>query len=62
MKKKGKIIVPTIVLAELMMSQKMVLKTGFATAQHWEFVGLWEKINNSQFKGGEFDSFMMHAG
>jgi len=27
-----------------------------------EFLGLWEKINNPNFKGVEFDSFMYEAG
>ena len=26
------------------------------------FLGLWEKINNSNFKGVEFDSFLNEAG
>lgn len=27
-----------------------------------EFLGLWEKINNPDFKGVEFDSFLYQAG
>ena len=27
-----------------------------------EFLGLWERLNNSDFKGVEFDSFMNEAG
>ena len=27
-----------------------------------EFLGLWEKLHNSNFKGGEFDSFRNQAG
>jgi hypothetical protein len=27
-----------------------------------EFLGLWEKIHNPNFKGIEFDSFLFHAG
>jgi hypothetical protein len=37
--------------------------------KHWmrskttiEFLGLWEKINNPEFKGVEFDSFKNEAG
>ena len=27
-----------------------------------EFLGLWEQLHNSNFKGGEFDSFRIQAG
>lgn len=27
-----------------------------------EYLGLWEKISNAAFEGGEFDSFKLQAG
>ena len=41
---------------------KDVVKNWLRNRSTIEYLGLWEKINNPQFKGVEFDSFMMHAG
>jgi len=41
---------------------KDVVKNWLRTKSTIEFLGLWEKINNSKFKGVEFDSFLKQAG
>lgn len=41
---------------------KDVVKNWFRTRNTIEFLGLWEKINNSNFKGVEFDTFLKEAG
>jgi hypothetical protein len=39
-----------------------VVKNWLRSKSTIEFLGLWEKINNLDFKGVEFDSFMNQAG
>ena len=41
---------------------KDVVKNWMRSKSTIEFLGLWEKINNQNFKGVEFDSFMFEAG
>jgi len=41
---------------------KDVVKNWLRTRSTIEFLGLWEKINNPNFKGVEFDSFKNEAG
>lgn len=41
---------------------KDVVKNWMRSRSTVEFLGLWEKINNPNFKGVEFDSFMFEAG
>src|SRR3989338_11007789 len=41
---------------------KDVVKNWLRNKDTIEFLGLWEKINNPQFKGVEFDSFLSEAG
>ncbi|MCA9478439.1 MAG: KilA-N domain-containing protein, partial [Nanoarchaeota archaeon] len=41
---------------------KDVVKNWMRTRNSIEFLGLWEKINNPDFKGVEFDSFLNEAG
>lgn len=41
---------------------KDVVKNWLRTRSTIEFLGLWEKINNPNFKGVEFDSFKSEAG
>jgi hypothetical protein len=41
---------------------KDVIKNWLRSRATIEFLGLWEKINNSEFKGVEFDSFKLEAG
>ena len=41
---------------------KDVVKNWLRSRSTIEFLGLWEKINNSQFKGVEFDAFKLEAG
>lgn len=41
---------------------KDVVKNWLRTRSTLEFLGLWEKINNPNFKGVEFDSFKNQAG
>lgn len=41
---------------------KDVVKNWLRTRSTIEFLGLWEKINNPNFKGVEFDSFKTEAG
>ncbi len=41
---------------------KDVVKNWLRNKNTIEFLGLWEKINNSDFKGVEFDSFKNEAG
>ena len=41
---------------------KDVVKNWLRTRSTIEFLGLWEKINNPDFKGVEFDSFKNEAG
>ncbi|OVE75003.1 DNA-binding protein [archaeon D22] len=41
---------------------KDVVKNWMRNRSTIEFLGLWEKINNNNFKGVEFDSFMFNAG
>jgi len=41
---------------------KDVVKNWLRNKHTIEFLGLWEKINNANFKGVEFDSFLMSAG
>ena len=41
---------------------KDVVKNWLRTRSTIEFIGLWEKINNPNFKGVEFDSFKSEAG
>ncbi len=41
---------------------KDVVKNWMRTKSTIEFLGLWEKINNQNFKGVEFDSFWQEAG
>ena len=39
-----------------------VVKNWMRTKSTIEFLGLWERINNPNFKGVEFDAFMFEAG
>ena len=41
---------------------KDVVKNWMRSRTTVEFLGLWEKIHNPNFKGVEFDSFMYEAG
>jgi len=41
---------------------KDVVKNWMRNRNTIEFLGLWEKIHNPDFKGVEFDSFMYQAG
>jgi hypothetical protein len=41
---------------------KDVVKNWMRSRTTIEFLGLWEKINNPNFKGVEFDSFLYQAG
>ena len=41
---------------------KDVVKNWMRSKTTIEFLGLWEQINNINFKGVEFDSFMNEAG
>ena len=41
---------------------KDVVKNWMRTRTTIEFLGLWEQLNNPNFKGVEFDSFMYEAG
>jgi hypothetical protein len=41
---------------------KDVVKNWMRTRSTIEFIGLWEKIHNPNFKGVEFDSFLFEAG
>ena len=41
---------------------KDVVKNWMRNRSTIEFLGLWEKINNPDFKGVEFDSFLFEAG
>ena len=41
---------------------KDVVKNWMRLKNTLEYLGLWEKLNNSDFKGVEFDSFLMEAG
>ncbi len=41
---------------------KDVVKNWLRTRSTIDFLGLWEKINNPNFKGVEFDSFKNQAG
>ncbi len=41
---------------------KDVVKNWMCSRSTVEFLGLWEKIHNPNFKGVEFDSFMFEAG
>lgn len=41
---------------------KDVVKNWLRNRATFEYLGLWEKINNADFKGVEFDSFRLNAG
>src|SRR5215216_5591786 len=41
---------------------KDVVKNWLRSKTTIEFLGLWEQLNNPEFKGIEFDSFMYEAG
>ena len=41
---------------------KDVVKNWMRSKSTIEFLGLWEKINNKNFKGVEFDSFWQETG
>lgn len=41
---------------------KDVVKNWMRSRSTIEFLGLWEKLNNPDFKGVEFDSFILEAG
>lgn len=41
---------------------KDVVKNWMRSRTTIEFLGIWEQLNNPQFKGVEFDSFMFEAG
>jgi KilA-N domain len=41
---------------------KDVIKNWMRSRTTIEFLGIWEQLNNSEFKGVEFDSFMFEAG
>jgi hypothetical protein len=41
---------------------KDIVKNWLRNKNTIEFLGLWEKINNPDFKGVEFDAFLFQAG
>lgn len=41
---------------------KDIVKNWMRSKTTIEFLGLWEKLHNPKFKGGEFDSFAREAG
>jgi hypothetical protein len=41
---------------------KDVVKNWLRNRSTIEFLGLWERINNNEFKGVEFDSFLFESG
>ena len=41
---------------------KDVVKNWLRTKTTIEFLGIWEQLNNPEFKGVEFDSFIYEAG
>lgn len=41
---------------------KDVVKNWMRVKNTLEYLGLWEKLNNSDFKGGEFDPLLAEAG
>ena len=41
---------------------KDIIKNWMRSKTTIEFLGLWEKLNNPNFKGVEFDSFIYQAG
>ena len=41
---------------------KDVVKNWLRSKTSIEFIGLWEQLNNPDFKGVEFDSFLFAAG
>lgn len=41
---------------------KDVVKNWMRSKNTIEFIGLWEQLNNPNFKGVEFDSFLYEAG
>lgn len=41
---------------------KDVVKNWMRSRTTIEFIGIWEQLNNPNFKGVEFDSFMFEAG
>lgn len=41
---------------------KDVVKNWLRNRSTIEYLGLWEKINNQEFKGVEFDAFKIQAG
>ncbi len=41
---------------------KDVVKNWLRNRSTLEFLGLWEKVNNPNFKGVEFDSFLYECG
>ena len=41
---------------------KDVVKNWMCSRTTIEFLGLWEQLNNPDFKGVEFDSFLFEAG
>ena len=41
---------------------KDLVKNWLRSKNTIEFLGLWEKLHNTGFKGAEFDSFMHQAG
>jgi hypothetical protein len=41
---------------------KDVVKNWMRSRTTIEFIGLWERLNNPNFKGVEFDSFLFEAG
>ena len=41
---------------------KDIVKNWMRSKTTLEFLGLWEKLNNPDFKGVEFDPFMYQAG
>lgn len=41
---------------------KDVVKNWLRNRSTLEFLGLWEKVNNPNFKGVEFDSFLYESG
>jgi len=47
---------------ELTDEPKDVVKNWMRNRSTIEFLGLWERLNNPDFKGVEFDSFIHEAG
>ena len=67
---KGQLLVQNTIVSFTRIAQgDFISLTDIAKVKNWlrsrstlDFLGLWERINNSNFKGVEFDSFKAQAG